>query len=217
MACIRQQEGWERNWTAVPAVRVGAGSKRQEATLLRQVTGAGLCSRTPSLPQLVGVQEAGLGFAHFPASCFFQASQVVLVVKNLPANAGDIRDLGSIPGLGRSPGGRNGSPLQYFCLENPMDRGAWRAAVHRVAQCGTWLKRLARTPVYRRKWKTKKSNDSKNSFPSINSLFRYSFCLIPCTEEPGVLHSMASRSQTHTQWNYLTQWNEQANLQQTGK
>ena len=53
------------------------------------------------------------------------ASQVVLVVKNLPANAGHVRDMGSIPGLGRSPGGRHGNPLQYSCLENPMDRGAW--------------------------------------------------------------------------------------------
>ena len=55
------------------------------------------------------------------------ASQVVLVIKNMPANAGDIRDAGSIPGLGRSPGGGNGNPLQYSCLENPMDRGAWQA------------------------------------------------------------------------------------------
>ena len=55
------------------------------------------------------------------------------VVKNLPANAGDIRDMGSIPGLGRSPGGGNGNPLQYSCLENPMDRGAWQATVHRVS------------------------------------------------------------------------------------
>ena len=47
------------------------------------------------------------------------------MVKNLPANAGDIRDAGLIPGLGRSPGGRHGNPLQYACLENPMDRGAW--------------------------------------------------------------------------------------------
>ena len=47
------------------------------------------------------------------------ASQVVLVVKNSPANAGDLRDVGSIPGLGRSPGGGHGSPLQYSCLENP--------------------------------------------------------------------------------------------------
>ena len=53
------------------------------------------------------------------------ASQVVLAVKNLPTNAGDLRDLGSIPGLGRSPGGGHGNPYQYSCLENPMDRGAW--------------------------------------------------------------------------------------------
>ena len=57
------------------------------------------------------------------------AFHVVLVVKNPPANAGDIRDAGLIPGLGRSPGGGNGNPLQYSCLENPMDRGAWRATV----------------------------------------------------------------------------------------
>ena len=61
------------------------------------------------------------------------ASQVLLVVKNPPASAGDIRDTGSIPGLGRSPGGgRHGKALQSSCLENPMDRGAWRAAVHGV-------------------------------------------------------------------------------------
>ena len=52
-----------------------------------------------------------------------------LLVKNPPANAGDV---GLIHGLGRSPGGRNGNPLQYSCLDNPMDRGAWRAAVHGV-------------------------------------------------------------------------------------
>ena len=57
--------------------------------------------------------------------CFTKrASQVVLVVKNPLANAGDIRDAGSIPGSGRSPGGEHGSPLQYSCLENPMDRQA---------------------------------------------------------------------------------------------
>ena len=55
------------------------------------------------------------------------------VTKNLPANAGDT---GSIPGLGRSPGGGNGNPLQYSCLENPLDRGAWRAAVHGVTKGG---------------------------------------------------------------------------------
>ena len=56
------------------------------------------------------------------------------VVKNLPANAGDARDVGSIPGSGRSPGRENGSPLQYSCLENFMDRGAWQATVHGVAK-----------------------------------------------------------------------------------
>ena len=55
------------------------------------------------------------------------ASQMVKVVKNLPANAGDIRDLCSIPGSGRSPGGGHGNPLQYPCLENPVDRGTWCA------------------------------------------------------------------------------------------
>ena len=64
-------------------------------------------------------------------------SHVVLVVKNLPANAGDVRDTGSIPGLGRSPGGGHGNPPQYSCLENPMDRGAWQATVHRAAQSWT--------------------------------------------------------------------------------
>ena len=56
--------------------------------------------------------------------------QVVLVVRNPPANAGDVRDMGSIPGLGRTPGGGDGNSLQYSCLENFMDRGVWRATVH---------------------------------------------------------------------------------------
>ena len=73
----------------------------------------------------------------------FGASQVALVVKNLPANARDIRDMGSIPWLGKSPGGRHSNPLQYFCPENPMDRGARWATVHRVAKCWTWLKQLS--------------------------------------------------------------------------
>ena len=57
-----------------------------------------------------------------------------IVAKNSPANAGDERDVGSIPELGRSSGGGHGNPLQYSCLENPIDRGAWQAAVLRVAQ-----------------------------------------------------------------------------------
>ena len=61
------------------------------------------------------------------------ASQVMLVVKNLPANAGAM-DAGSITGSGRSPGGAHGNPLQYSYLENPMDRGAWQATVHVIAE-----------------------------------------------------------------------------------
>ena len=62
------------------------------------------------------------------------------MVKNLPASAGDVRDVGLIPGLGRSPGGGHSNPLQYSCLENPMDRGAWQATVHRIAKSQTQLK-----------------------------------------------------------------------------
>ena len=56
------------------------------------------------------------------------------MVKNLLASSGDIRDVGSILGLGRCPGGGHGNPLQYSCLGNPMDRGAWQAIVHRVVK-----------------------------------------------------------------------------------
>ena len=72
-----------------------------------------------------------------------KASQVALVVKNLPASAGDIRDTSSTSGSGRSFGGGLGNPLQYSCLENPMDRGAWWAAVHTEAHSRTRLKRLS--------------------------------------------------------------------------
>jgi len=60
------------------------------------------------------------------------ASQVALMVKKLPANAGDVRDVGLIPGFRRSPGGGHDNLLQYSCLGNPMDRGAWQATVHGV-------------------------------------------------------------------------------------
>ena len=65
------------------------------------------------------------------------------MVKNLPANAGDIRDAGSIPGSQRPPGEGNGNPLQYSCLENSMDREAWQTTVHKVANGQTGLKRLS--------------------------------------------------------------------------
>ena len=68
---------------------------------------------------------------------WWRASQVALVVKNLPANVADVRDLGSIPGLGRSSGEGHGNPLQYSCLENPMERGTEWTAVHGVAESDT--------------------------------------------------------------------------------
>ena len=71
------------------------------------------------------------------------APQVALVIKNLLANAGDIRDIGSNPGTGKSLGGGHGNPLQHSCLENPVDRGAWQATVHRVAKSWTQLKQLS--------------------------------------------------------------------------
>ena len=83
------------------------------------------------------------------------ASQVALLVKNPPANAGDIRDVGSIPGSGRSPGGGPGNSLQYSGLENPMDRGAWWITVHGVTKSQTQLNNIiARIP---------KANPGKNT------------------------------------------------------
>ena len=61
------------------------------------------------------------------------------VVKNLPPSAGDTGDVGAIPGSGRSPGGGNSSPVQYSCLENPMERGAWQATIHGVTKSWTGL------------------------------------------------------------------------------
>ena len=79
--------------------------------------------------------ESGINIDTLPYIIW--ASQVVQVVKNRPANAGDLKDAGLIPGLGLSPGGGHNNPLWYYCLENPMDRGAWWATVHRVAKSQT--------------------------------------------------------------------------------
>ena len=73
----------------------------------------------------------------FPLTHHFRASQVALVVKHPPANAGDVREAGSIPGLGRFPGEGNGDLLQYSCLENSMDRGAWQATDHGATKSQT--------------------------------------------------------------------------------
>ena len=73
---------------------------------------------------------------------FIGASLVAFIVKSLPAKAGDIRDAGLIPGSGRSPGEGHGNTLQYSCLENPMDRGAWWGTVHEVTKNRTQLSTL---------------------------------------------------------------------------
>ena len=92
------------------------------------------------------------------------ASQVALVAKNLsknpPVKAGDVRDASLIPGLGRSPGGGHGNPLQYSCLGNPMDRGAWRA-VHRVTKSQTWLKQLSMHTYPKHGNRQKQNKDGK--------------------------------------------------------
>ena len=74
---------------------------------------------------------------------------MVLVVKNPPANEGDVRDAGSIPGVERSPGGGHGNPLQYSCLENRVNSGAWQATLLRVANSQTRLKQLNTPRDYR--------------------------------------------------------------------
>ena len=74
----------------------------------------------------------------------YRAFQAVIVVKNPPTNAGDVRDAGLISGLGRLPGGGHDNPLQGSCLENPMDRGAWQVTVHGVAKSQTRLRQLSR-------------------------------------------------------------------------
>ena len=79
------------------------------------------------------VLDIRMGINHFDEPLCF-ASQVALVVKNPPANEGDIRDMGSTPELGRYPGEGHGNSLQYSCLENPISKGAWRAAIHTVAK-----------------------------------------------------------------------------------
>ena len=82
---------------------------------------------------------------YFGKATLFLASEVTLVVKNPLAKAGDARDGGSIPGSGRSPGGRQGKPLQYSPLENPLDRGTWWATAHGVAKSQTQLSDWAHT------------------------------------------------------------------------
>ena len=112
-----------------------------------------------------------------------RASQVAPVVKNPPSNAGDVRDTGLVPGWERSPGGGHGSPLQYSCLQNPIDREAWWTTVHRVTKIGHDLSDSAHTTCL-------KNNKTRYKIPlaaaphfvqnkvqtGIRSLSRYGLC-----------------------------------------
>ena len=89
----------------------------------------------PNIPGFTGLQRSSEALSF--ARVVVQVPQTGVSLKNLPARVGDIRHMGSVPSSGRSSGGGNGNPLQYSCLENPKDRGAWRAAVHGVAKSQT--------------------------------------------------------------------------------
>ena len=118
--------GWRRAWR-----KVGSHEENKKARECH------LLPDTSTHPGSLGTQRGKT----LDQRCFSKHSwrgfHVELVVKSPPANARDVRDTGSIPGLGRSPGGRLGNLLQFSCLENPMDRGAWCALVHRVTNSQT--------------------------------------------------------------------------------
>ena len=127
---------------------------------------------------------------------------MALVVKNLPVNAGYIRDAGSIPGLGRSPGRGHVNPLQYSCLGNSMDRGAWWATVHGIEKSQTQLKQLSmrtssfaemfvRRPVLHSSllWNTVKHHLLQEAFPDLGlGLGTLSLLLLPCSSSQNIAH-----------------------------
>ena len=131
---------WERWWTGKPGMLQSMGSHRVRHNWATKLNSAHSCQEGT----LEGNQEDAEERGQLSSDCFrlLSTSQVALEVKNLPANAGDMRGAGSIPGSERSPGGGHDIPLQYSCLQNPKDRGAWRATVHRVTKSHTQLKRL---------------------------------------------------------------------------
>ena len=111
---------------------------------------------------------------------YYWNSQVTVVVKNAPANAGDVRDMGLISRLGWSPGGGNGNPLYYSCLENPMDRGAQQATAHGVAKSWTWLKWLQHVHM--------------------NIIIRFSHYLISSAEKDPFLSTLIQHNWTKVTW-----------------
>ena len=117
------------------------------------------------------------------------ASQVALVVKNSPANAEEVRALGLIPGLGSSPGGGNGNPFQYPCLENPMDRGSGRATVHEAAKSQTWQSTQVKACTCRR------MQAHKHTLPE-----EFKFCF---HSKDGFFKTMCKRESRKTRYLFL--------------
>ena len=112
---------WRRKWQATPIFSSRKIPRTEE----------------PGWLQSIGSQRARYYWSDWTCTHIYRASQV------MRANAGDIRDVGLIPGPKDSPGEGHGKPLQYSCLENPMNRGVWQATVHGVAKSQTWLTQLS--------------------------------------------------------------------------
>ena len=122
---------------------------------------------------------------------------MVLAVKNLPANAGDVRDVGSIPGSGRSPGGGHGNPIQNSSLKNPKGRGIWRATVHRVAE-SDMTKRLSLAHNYTGLERSLFENKIYLCEMQLLGLFLLDrlFIIISCQQVPGQLFSSTKKSRS---------------------
>ena len=141
-----------------------------------------------------GVAKSWMQLSDFHFHRELGACQVVLVVKNPLASAEDIRNMGSIPGSGRSPGAGHGNPLQYSCPKNPMDRGAWQATVHGVTKSRTHLNQLSmytqRTrAAFFKLW-------CAYELPGILLKWRFWFCV---SDDAWDLHfQWASRPSAHT-------------------
>ena len=126
------------HWNSV-VLRVGRQKKKKKSGKALHV-----CPVALGCPEIIILGSLSFGTRAVYSNYTRQrASPRGAMIKKPPANAGDIRYLGSIHGLGRSPRGTNNKPLQYSCLENPMDRGAWQALIHRVTKSWTLPKQLS--------------------------------------------------------------------------
>ena len=130
-----------------------------------------LQSRSKCLQLILQIQRSSL--YREPLQINQWASLVALEIKSLPVNTGNIRDLGLIPGLERSPGGEHGNPLQYSCLENPMDRGAWGATVRGSQSVGHDCRDLAHTHINKKRKSLKQKQISIEGHKIRNTIGSY--------------------------------------------